>query len=389
LLNFGLAHFERAVEVGIGALEWTANHGYPDSLEVNIIGGNTVIALRELGRIVEAVALEERLRIQKRTAETDISDVWALVDQTMLACEQGRVDDSLERWKRAERTLRATNATPFTGSLFTCGVEILLWAADPAQAARLALDSLRPRVDRDESRECGHAFSLGMRAAADLAVRGRLLAEADLVEAAQDVAAQLSDLLPRCRFDPFDQPAMPATSRCDHLDWLAEQSRLHGVSDTGAWDAAAGAWEKLGGPVRAAYARYRQAEAQLATPGGRRETAIILRQAVRLAGQHIPVIEATTELARRAHLDLDEQSELTLHSPTSPTPARLATLTSRELAVLREVTIGKTNIEIGAVLFMSPKTVSVHVTHILRKLGIRSRVQAAALAAEAGILNHW
>jgi DNA-binding NarL/FixJ family response regulator len=62
-------------------------------------------------------------------------------------------------------------------------------------------------------------------------------------------------------------------------------------------------------------------------------------------------------------------------------------LTDRELAVLRLLADGKTNAEIGAALFMSAKTASVHVTHILRKLGVTTRVQAAAVAERAGLLT--
>jgi predicted ATPase len=46
----------------------------------------------------------------------------------------------------------------------------------------------------------------------------------------------------------------------------------------------------------------------------------------------------------------------------------------------------KTNSEIGAALFISRKTASVHVTNILRKLGVTTRVQAAAVAERAGLL---
>jgi DNA-binding NarL/FixJ family response regulator len=42
---------------------------------------------------------------------------------------------------------------------------------------------------------------------------------------------------------------------------------------------------------------------------------------------------------------------------------------------------------IGAELFISPKTASVHVTNILHKLGVSTRVQAAALAERAGLLG--
>ena len=55
-------------------------------------------------------------------------------------------------------------------------------------------------------------------------------------------------------------------------------------------------------------------------------------------------------------------------------------LTDRELAVLRLLAAGQTNTQIGAELHISPTTARVHVSNILRKLGVTSRVQAAALA---------
>jgi DNA-binding NarL/FixJ family response regulator len=62
-------------------------------------------------------------------------------------------------------------------------------------------------------------------------------------------------------------------------------------------------------------------------------------------------------------------------------------LTSRELDVLRLLAVGRTNAQIGAELYISPKTASVHVTSILRKLGVSGRVQAAALAERGGLLR--
>jgi DNA-binding NarL/FixJ family response regulator len=58
-----------------------------------------------------------------------------------------------------------------------------------------------------------------------------------------------------------------------------------------------------------------------------------------------------------------------------------------QLLVLRLLGAGRTNAQIGAELYISPKTASVHVTSILRKLGVTSRVQAAALAERAGLLD--
>jgi len=50
-------------------------------------------------------------------------------------------------------------------------------------------------------------------------------------------------------------------------------------------------------------------------------------------------------------------------------------------------TVGEPNRQIGAELFISPKTASVHVTNILRKLGVSTRAQAAALAERAGLVR--
>ena len=55
--------------------------------------------------------------------------------------------------------------------------------------------------------------------------------------------------------------------------------------------------------------------------------------------------------------------------------------------MLRLLAAGRTNAQIGAELYMSPKTASVHVTAILRKLGVASRVEAAAVAERAGLLD--
>jgi DNA-binding NarL/FixJ family response regulator len=62
-------------------------------------------------------------------------------------------------------------------------------------------------------------------------------------------------------------------------------------------------------------------------------------------------------------------------------------LTERELDVLRLLTHGRRNAEIGAELFISPRTAGVHVTNILRKLGVTNRIQAAALAERAGLFE--
>jgi DNA-binding CsgD family transcriptional regulator/tetratricopeptide (TPR) repeat protein len=64
------------------------------------------------------------------------------------------------------------------------------------------------------------------------------------------------------------------------------------------------------------------------------------------------------------------------------TPGEKSALTSREEAVLKEVAMGRTNREIAAALGIAEKTVSVHVSHILAKLGCRTRTQAARFVTQ-------
>ena len=64
---------------------------------------------------------------------------------------------------------------------------------------------------------------------------------------------------------------------------------------------------------------------------------------------------------------------------------RLEALTGRELEVVVAVAQGLSNAEIGRRLFMSEATVKAHVSSILAKLGMTSRVQAAILAHDAGL----
>lgn len=72
-----------------------------------------------------------------------------------------------------------------------------------------------------------------------------------------------------------------------------------------------------------------------------------------------------------------------------PPPPRAApeSLTARERDVLRLVVLGKTNREIGRELAISLSTVKMHVEHIIAKLGVVDRTQAAVRAVEQGLIS--
>lgn len=64
-----------------------------------------------------------------------------------------------------------------------------------------------------------------------------------------------------------------------------------------------------------------------------------------------------------------------------------AGLTRREKQVLRLLSAGGSNREIAAELFVSPRTVDMHVRNVLAKLGCTSRLAAARRGAELGIVS--
>ena len=69
----------------------------------------------------------------------------------------------------------------------------------------------------------------------------------------------------------------------------------------------------------------------------------------------------------------------------APAPASLAGLTSREIEVLRLIAAGRSNSEIADALFIGLRTAQTHVHHILTKLGVDSRTEAAAFAVRHGL----
>ena len=76
-------------------------------------------------------------------------------------------------------------------------------------------------------------------------------------------------------------------------------------------------------------------------------------------------------------------SQLPATAPLAPSP--LATLSPREQEILRGIARGASNKEIGRELGIAETTVKIHVQHVLRKLDVASRVQAAVIATEHGL----
>ena len=172
------------------------------------------------------------------------------------------------------------------------------------------------------------------------------------------------------------RPAMLAEANAE----LAERhDRVEPDEATAGWAAAADAWQAAKRPYDVAYARLRQAEAGFRTAD--REAA---RGALRAASATfsqlgaLPLLHRAEDLARRARV--------AVHEP-QPRRAALDDLTERERGVLELIAEGLTNPQIAERLFLSRKTVGIHVSRILDKLGVHTRGQAVAEARRRGILQ--
>ena len=158
--------------------------------------------------------------------------------------------------------------------------------------------------------------------------------------------------------------------------FAADRARCQGdTATTSLWRAAAAACEEAGLLWHQALASYRLARALLRERRARGEAASALRRAAQLATDLSarPILRDVEELARQAHLP---QAEPT---PVPATDDHLPDLTPREGEVLSHVVAGRTYAEIAQALVISEKTVSVHVSNLLRKTGTGSRIELTEL----------
>ncbi|MEU6587943.1 AAA family ATPase [Streptomyces sp. NPDC046881] len=164
----------------------------------------------------------------------------------------------------------------------------------------------------------------------------------------------------------------------------AELLRAEGRDTVGTWSPVVTAFECLDRPYDLARVRHRLAGALLAEGGDdERDRAVELLRLAAAVAAHLgarPLADAVARLAQRARLTLTRASR---QAPADPAAA--LGLTSRERDVLGLVAAGRTNRQIAEVLFISPKTASVHVSNILGKLGVSGRGEAAAVAHRLGL----
>lgn len=309
-----------------------------------------------------------------------------------------------------ERIAHAIDAR-YQAPLLTLRAGLALWEGDVDEARGAVAEGLAGATGGDDAWFVAPLLWHGLRAEADRAEAARArraTAEVDEARAAgADHLSRVQRLAEQSDAAPPVRQAVTAYLALCRAEW----SRVEGVTAPEAWGVAAARWDDLGQPYPSAYARYRQAEALLGQRARSPHAAAALQSAHAVATRlgALPFRLRIEELAARGRIALDQPvpggppappanqagaaSERAgagaggSRVPAGPAGADdpLAALTAREREVLALVAEGRSNRQVADALFISEKTASVHVSHILAKLGVQSRVQAGAVAHRLGV----
>ena len=323
----------------------------------------------------------ELLRVALGSDPGTSADVQARLVAAELATAQGRQHEAEDHLARADEL--STDTTAFLAWQFDATRALVRTGAGDSRGAYAAAmagllsDGVPPTM-------CEWLCPLAARALADLVGEAK--------EQGADPGehlARVDDLVGRFpHVVPDGSLTDPGYRRqVDALDVLyaAEVARARGDREEASlWRRAA---EELDGrlPWDAAYAAYRAGESLLLQPGGSREdAAALLRRAATSAAalEAEPVLHDVTALATTARISLT-----TVEAAPADAIGMLAGLTKREREILGHIVAGRTYGEIARALYLSEKTVSSHVSNILRKTGSTNRVDLARRAQHAQAHN--
>lgn len=336
------------------------------------LAGQAATELISVGRWDESRAL---LRSALAGRSAGIPGACVRLAASLLAVRSGRTEEARQHFDRALELI----SEDFNGlrrAMTGAGIELMIaegMAADAVTWARprLAAQDQPPDPRDDEVLPIyAQAAAEASRSARD---SGDLAGVAAAVEALDGVIAEwwrdpLVDTTGGLDFQAMNQSLLAAEiGRC--RDTPDQPERWRRVVET--CGITGSRWYQ-------AVAQWRFAEAELAADRTSPDARDLLRQAHRCAVElgAVPLRVEVEALARRSRIDLHEPVPIA----TTADGSLLAQLTDREREVLAFLVAGRSNGEIAKELFISDKTVSVHVSNILRKTGTTSRVAAAALA---------
>ena len=379
-----------ALEERVGRVEaavGSARAGVADAAKLGVLrtyGGRLrateATALLALGRWDEA---ERAIAAGLDARPTGRAEIALLVEAARLDTGQGRFAQAARRLDAARAADDAFGGTDDRPAILAAIAGLGAWRGS-VEDVRAAADEAARIADRYPSDPTvAGSLCVAVRAEADVAARARARHdEAAAAEAARVAEARATTLAAWSDDRATTAPGVAAQFAAATALARAELARCRGEARPDVWRAIAETLDAMPRPVEAAYARFREAEAGLAARTSRTDVAAALRGAHAVAARlgATPLAADVATLARLARIDLEVVGS---EPETHPSLAGLG-LTDREAEVLRLVAGGWTNQQIADALFIARKTASVHVSNILGKLGVDSRVEAAAIAHRLG-----
>jgi DNA-binding CsgD family transcriptional regulator/tetratricopeptide (TPR) repeat protein len=292
------------------------------------------------------------------------------------AVRSGRLEEGRQHLDRALELI-AENFVGIRQTLAAGGAEVLLAEGRQQEAvdwlrARLTRPGIAPLAEDDD------LLTLYVNAVAELTQARRDAGDPDGTARA---VAELEEVLDDWPWEPFTRhQAESAMQTMRSALFHAEAARCRDDADqVDRWEQAIDACEAAGAPWHRAVSQWRYAEAAIA--GGRPpvEVGEVLRAARRTANElgAEPLRRSIESLARRVRITLREPEPIVVPEQEGSV---ISALTPREREILAFLVAGRSNGEIANQLVISDKTVSVHVSSILRKTGTTTRFEAAALA---------
>ncbi len=359
---------------------------------------------RRFGFDLAALAGDVLLRLGRWDAADAVTSAALRLDRAdrgsaFLSAVRGRLEALRGDTASAERRFAVAEELgagddPDTDAYVACGRAELELARERPDAALAAVERAIERHGATHARFVrAPLLAVGLRAAADLAARAAAGRDHAAAGRAAVRASRLRNAIAEVR------AATPGETTAATVELGLAEAARGSAADADAsdrWRALADRLDGLRDRYGAAYARWRAAEAELRARGTRGDAERLLRDAYVVATElrARPLAAEVEALARRARLVVEQP--VSAERPPEPAPdapaaddgeaaLRRSGLSAREIEVLRLVAAGRTNGQIGERLFITRKTAGVHVTHILDKLGVANRVEAAMVAARLGL----
>ena len=372
---------ERALEASRAGIKTVTDLGMETSYGT-FIRLNAVSFAYTVGEWGEAAEL---LAAADRSADPSVGTEAYRAEYALGFLVSSGAPEAAAAWRKAHqmRSEHPSNATS-TPTLIAA-IEAACFEERFEEAVELAEEGLELLRKIDGFNRVDDLARAASRPLADVGRRAAMADDDDAFVAARDRLDSLIELMrvSRARMARPNE-ALDAVFDAQEAQVQMERQRLDGDATVEGWRAVAARWHAIGYPYREAYTLWRAAQA---TDGsGERSAAVdALKEAHAIAARlgARPLMIQLDVVARklRVRLDVRAVSEASVPAGTD------FGLTSREREVLSSVAAGRTNRQIAEELFISESTAGVHVSHILSKLGVSSRTQAARVAISQGLVE--